>query len=139
MVNTMGIVVVAGFAIALAGVVGDDNRHLTPYQVHCHTREPIMLPFGPSETRWSRSGPRCQPLSFKPSRNAATLGAYPSADAILINPITGMGGCWRARHERHGRSYPKSADEMAPSHSITSSARPSRDNGTVTPGVLAQS
>ena len=34
--------------------------------------------------------------SFKPSRNAATMGAYPFGDATLRNPITGIDCCARA-------------------------------------------
>src|SRR6516164_7015896 len=37
--------------------------------------------------------PSTYPASLRPSRNAATMGAYPSGDAPLRNPITGFAGC----------------------------------------------
>src|SRR5262249_31974841 len=46
-------------------------------------------------------------------------------------------GLLRSRRERPGRCAAESQDEIAPSHSITSSARASSVGGTATPRILA--
>src|SRR5262245_18704997 len=46
-------------------------------------------------------------------------------------------GLLRARRQRPRRRAAKQRDELAPPHSITSSARPSNGSGTVMPSALA--
>jgi len=54
------------------------------------------------------------------------------------NPITGIAGCCDHAGPRRHRAA-EQRDELAPLHSITSSARASSIGGTVTPSVLAVS
>ena len=58
----------------------------------------------------------------------------------LRNPITGIVGCCAPRGERQAdgsRRAAEQSDELAPIHSITSSARASKVVGTFKPSALA--
>src|SRR5258707_11779429 len=68
--------------------------------------------------------------------NAADWRADASSDRGLTRPTTGIAGCC-ARRERPRSRAAEQRDELAPPHSITSSARSRIDVGSVTPIALA--
>jgi hypothetical protein len=80
-----------------------------------------------------RFGPRQIPTLLKPWRNAPNCFTYKAGEPTLSHPITGIAGCCALAAS--GRAA-EQRDELAPSHSITSSARPSSGSGTVRPSAL---
>ena len=66
-----------------------------------------------------------------------TYFAFASGEPGWRNPITGIAGLLRPRRQRPHRRAAQQRDELAASHSITSSARASSDGGTVTPIAFA--
>jgi hypothetical protein len=76
--------------------------------------------------RWREHGDRdaAQKLITSHLRLAAKIAmgycGYPSADALLRNPTTGIAGCCARATTGHAAAPP--SDELSPFHSITSSA-----------------
>ena len=60
-----------------------------------------------------------------------------SGDVGLRNPITGIAGCCARAASGQRRRAAEQRDELAPLHSITSSARASSVGGTSRPSALA--
>ena len=61
--------------------------------------------------------PSTKPITFRPSRNAATRWADGAAEALLMNPMTGIAASLRASRERpRSRRTSEQRDELAPSH-----------------------
>ena len=75
-------------------------------------------------------------LDVCPLLNAAAIDAYPSADALLRNPTTGMVDCC-ARRERPYSGCPDEKYELASTHSITLSALTRNDSAIVSPRAFA--
>ena len=138
-VKTIGIVVVAALAASAAGVPparrsrrpdGGPDRPPVP------AVDRIDRP--PSDIRSRRSGPRRSRASFRPLRNAATRCAAVAGRRAAEEPDHRHRRLLRARRERpRGRRAAEQRDELAPLHSITSSARASSVGGTSRPSALA--
>ena len=69
--------------------------------------------------------PSTYPSSLRPVRNAPTRYSDSAGERPLRNPITGIACCARARERPRSRRTAEQRDELAPLHSITSSARAS--------------
>ena len=107
--KTIGIVVVAALAASAAGVRsrrsprpdGEPGRPPAPAAGHIGPR--------PSGIRSPRSGPRHNPISFRPWRNPRRDSAMPSGDWLLRNPITGIAGCCARAASGHAAAAPPSS------------------------------
>ena len=138
LLNTTGIVVVAAFAASAAEVTAgrDDHIHPALHQIGQQLRQPIDTAFGPAILDGNVA-------TFD---EATLLQAH--AERLDDSGVTGRrrrvdetndrngAALLRARGERtSGRKC--SGDEIAPPHSITSSARASNVGGTGMPSALA--
>ena len=95
--------------------------------------------YWPSANRYSipMFCPSMKPVSVTPCRNEATRCAVRACDKLLRNPITGIARLLRARRQRPRRRAAEKRDELAPLHSITSSARASNLSGIARLNALA--
>ena len=136
--NMTGIVVVAAWAASAAGgppvvtiTAGRRRTSSDAISLSCSAlfsaQRNSILTFSPS----------ANPASFRPRRNAARRLTIASDDLLSRNPITGIAGCCARAASGHRRRAADQRDELAPSHSITSSARASRVGEMVTPIALA--
>src|SRR5262249_7181334 len=92
--KTIGIAEVAAFAAR----PGADVAHAAMTVTWRRTRSAASVgsrSYWPCAQRYSIATlrPSTKPVSFKPWRNAATLGATGSGDPRCRNPITGIAGC----------------------------------------------
>ena len=81
--------------------------------------------------------PSTKPASLKPWRNACYQIGVGPGDRPLRNPITGIAGCCARAASGQRRRTAEQRDELAPLHSITSSARASRRRRISRPSALA--
>src|SRR5262249_51506939 len=110
-------------ASAPGAVVAAITAPLAANEVGRQGRQSIVLAPRPAE--FDRHVPALDEARFAQARNAATMGAYPSGDPLLRNPITGIPVCC-ARRERPRRCTGEQRDELATSqlirlHSISTS------------------
>ena len=115
----------------------DDHGHLAAHQLGRQRRQPIVLTFRPAEfdrdvlaldVAGFLSGPRGTRPRTRRVRRATPLSR---------NPITGIAGCCARAASGQRRRAAEQRDELAPPHSITSSARASSVGGTSRPSALA--
>jgi hypothetical protein len=83
--------------------------------------------------------PAIQPSSRSRCTKAAVHGSQAEAVVVPRNPIVGsfVDCCARARERPRSRRAAEQRDELAPVHSITSSAATCSVSGTVRPSLLA--
>ena len=119
-----------------AASCGYDNGYLTPNEIASQFRQSIVATFGPTVLdRTFRA--RCTPPSFK----ALSKCSHWTRDRVrrYVAQKANHRQCrlLRARRERQCRRATEQRDEVAPSHSITSSAAACSVSGTVRPSALA--
>src|SRR5215831_12801752 len=113
-----------------------DHRHLTAYQVSCEVGQPIILILRPAildrhilafdVPAFANALPEC-------GHKTCSVGGRRAAE----EPDYRHRRLLRARRERPRGRAAEQRDEIAPLHSITSSARASSVGGTSRPSALA--
>src|SRR5262249_6045330 len=103
-------------------------------EISCHGRHPIKLTVGPA--LWRRFWPRQSP--FRSSHGGIRPWGPPIPPLKRHKrPDHRHRRLLRARRERPRGRAAEQRDEVAPFHSITSSARPTSGSGTLRPSALA--
>ena len=137
-VKTIGMVVVAAFAASAAGGAGRGNHgHLTANQIGRQRRQSIVLVLRPAI--FDRHVPALDIAGFAQAlAERAHTVRVPVRRCAAEEPDHRHRRLLRARRERpRRRRAAEQRDELAPPHSITSSARASSIGGTSRPSALA--
>ena len=141
MSNRIGIVVVA----AIAGIIGAFAPPVATITATSRRTSSAAIvgsrSYSPSAQRKSIATfwPSTNSIAFRPSRNAATRWAHGAGEALLDEPNDRHRRwllCARRERPRRCRAA-EQRDELAPYHSITSSASASNVGGTSSPRECA--